>query len=190
MIPAPGPRVDLTPHSPSVTVSVAHVKLLSFVFVEKRFKATQACCRPACMYIEHVRMSYTVVVCCLLNVPAACYCISGTDLLRQFYALPHRDISCISNSSRSQYTDTRPTSPSADLITPGLWQANVRRAIVQGCWYDHTRNNPHALAGVEPWIFRSRDGRLNHSASEVMCHVQVPANDVNSLLSQVVFTKT
>ena len=28
-------------------------------------------------------------VCCLLNVPATCECISGTDLLRQFYVLPH-----------------------------------------------------------------------------------------------------
>ena len=29
------------------------------------------------------------VVCWLLNVPATCKCISGTDLLRQFYVLPH-----------------------------------------------------------------------------------------------------
>ena len=30
-----------------------------------------------------------VVVCWLLNVPATCKCVSGTDLLRQFYVLPH-----------------------------------------------------------------------------------------------------
>ena len=30
-----------------------------------------------------------VVVVCLLNVPATCECISGTDLLRQLYVLPH-----------------------------------------------------------------------------------------------------
>ena len=30
-----------------------------------------------------------IVVCWLLNVPATCECISGTDLLRQFYVLPH-----------------------------------------------------------------------------------------------------
>ena len=30
-----------------------------------------------------------VVVGWLLNVPATCQCISGTDLLRQFYVLPH-----------------------------------------------------------------------------------------------------
>ena len=28
-------------------------------------------------------------VCWLLIVPATCECISGTDLLRQFYVLPH-----------------------------------------------------------------------------------------------------
>ena len=30
-----------------------------------------------------------VLFCWLLNVPATCECISGTDLLRQFYVLPH-----------------------------------------------------------------------------------------------------
>ena len=28
-------------------------------------------------------------VCCLLNVQATCYCITGTDLLRRVYVLPH-----------------------------------------------------------------------------------------------------
>ena len=36
-------------------------------------------------------------VCWLLNVPRTCECISGTDLLRQFYVLPHWDRSCRSN---------------------------------------------------------------------------------------------
>ena len=36
--------------------------------------------------------------CWLLNVSATCKCISGTDLLRQFYVLPHWDTSCRSNS--------------------------------------------------------------------------------------------
>ena len=36
-------------------------------------------------------------VCWLLNVPATCECISGTDLHRQFYMLPHWDRSCRSN---------------------------------------------------------------------------------------------
>ena len=37
------------------------------------------------------------VICWLLNVPATCQCISETDLLRQFYMLPHWDRSCRSN---------------------------------------------------------------------------------------------
>ena len=37
------------------------------------------------------------LACWLLNVPATCECISGTDLLRQFYVLPHWDRSCRSN---------------------------------------------------------------------------------------------
>ena len=38
-----------------------------------------------------------IVVCWLLIVPAICECISGTDLHRQFYVLPHWDRSCRSN---------------------------------------------------------------------------------------------
>ena len=33
--------------------------------------------------------SVCLFVGCLLNVPATCQCISGTDLHRQFYVLPH-----------------------------------------------------------------------------------------------------
>ena len=35
-----------------------------------------------------------VVVCCLLTVPSTCWCISGTDLFRQLFVLPHCDGSC------------------------------------------------------------------------------------------------
>ena len=42
--------------------------------------------------------SAVLVVGWLLNVPATCECISGTDLLRKFYVLPHWDRSCRSNS--------------------------------------------------------------------------------------------
>ena len=40
---------------------------------------------------------HTVVVCWLLSIPATCLCISGTDLLRQFYVLLHWDRSWRSN---------------------------------------------------------------------------------------------
>ena len=42
-------------------------------------------------------MTICLFVCWLLNVPATCECISGTDLHRQFYVLPHWDRSCRSN---------------------------------------------------------------------------------------------
>ena len=43
-------------------------------------------CKTQCTVVV---MIYDGVVCWLLNVPATCECISGTDLLRQFYVLPH-----------------------------------------------------------------------------------------------------
>ena len=49
---------------------------------------------------------------------------------------------------QSQFTDTGPTSPRADLIMPGTWHGSH--------W------------SVAPQIFRSRGGRPNHEASEVV----------------------
>ena len=42
-----------------------------------------------CSFLFLSALVYDVVVCLLLNVSATCECISGTDLLRQFYVLPH-----------------------------------------------------------------------------------------------------
>ena len=51
---------------------------------------------PPCR-ITGAGLGLCLFVCWLLNVPATCECISGTDLLRQFYVLPHWDRSCRSN---------------------------------------------------------------------------------------------
>ena len=45
-------------------------------------------------------LSFDMVLPCLfvgwlLHIPATCECISGTDLLRQFYVLPHWDCPCL-----------------------------------------------------------------------------------------------
>ena len=48
-------------------------------------------------FVDTVRQEIWFVVCWLLNVPATCQCISGMDLLRQLYVLPHWDTSCRSN---------------------------------------------------------------------------------------------
>ena len=45
-----------------------------------------------------------LLVCWLLNVQAICECISGTDLLRQFYVLSHGDRNCRSNFSAHPVT--------------------------------------------------------------------------------------
>ena len=66
-----------------------------------------------------------VVVCWLLNVPATCKCISGTDLLN--FTCCHNEIEVADQSfhlTQSQDTDTGPTSPSTDPLTPGAWQGS------------------------------------------------------------------
>ena len=61
--------------------------------------------------------------------------------------------------TRSWYTDTGPTSPSADPITPGAWQGSHWSANFCVAGMTRLRKIP-AQAGFEPGIFRSRGGRL------------------------------
>ena len=63
--------------------------------------------------------------------------------------------------TQSQYTDTGPTSPSADPTKPGAWQGSHRSANFEVTGMTRPRKIP-AQAGFEPRIFRSRGGRLNH----------------------------
>ena len=65
------------------------------------------------------------VVCWLLNVPATCKCISGMDLLN--VTCCHTEIEFADHTlylTQSQFSDTGPTSPSTDPITPGTWQGS------------------------------------------------------------------
>ena len=69
--------------------------------------------------------------------------------------------------TQSQYTDTGPTSPSADPITPGAWKGSHWSAN----FYVTSMTRPGKIplqAGFEPGIFRSRGGRLNHQANEAV----------------------
>ena len=80
---------------------------------------------------------------CLLNVPAAGWCISGTDRLN--CACCHTEIEVAGETfyfAQSPYTDTGPASPSADPISPGAWQGSRWNAnfLSHGC--DSTRKNP------------------------------------------------
>ena len=98
-------------------------------------------CVHVCVYVcEWEREGGGGVVGCLLNVPAACEYISGTDLLRQFTCC-HTEIEVadqIFHLTQSQYTDTRPTSPSTDPITPGAWQGSHWECQFLSHWYDST----------------------------------------------------
>ena len=61
--------------------------------------------------------------------------------------------------NQSHYTDTRPTSPSADPVTPGAWQGSHWSANFQ---VTGTTRHGKILsqAGFESQIFRSRGGHL------------------------------
>ena len=62
--------------------------------------------------------------------------------------------------TQSQYTDTGPTSPSADPITPGAWQGSQWSANFEVTGMTRPRKKSRRKAGFEPGIFRSRGGRL------------------------------
>ena len=103
----------------------------------------------------------SVVVGWLLNVPATCECISGTDLLRQFYVLPHWDRSCRSNFPshpvtvywhRADQSQCWPYKPGRVATGVPIFKSLV--------WLDPEKIP--ALAGFEPGTSRSRGGRLNH----------------------------
>ena len=61
--------------------------------------------------------------------------------------------------NQSQYTDTGPTSPSADPIMPGAWQGSHWSAKFKVTGMTRPGKIP-SQAGFEPGIFRSRGGRL------------------------------
>ena len=66
--------------------------------------------------------------------------------------------------TQPQYTDTGPTSPSADPITPGAWQGSHWSANVLVTGITLPGKFPKAQTGMEPRIFRSRGGRLTTQA--------------------------
>ena len=88
----------------------------------------------------------------LLNFPATCLCISGTDLLRQFYVLPHWDRSCRSNC---------PSHPVTvywhQAIEPQNWPYTARHLAGQPLecqflshWYDSTPEKSRRKRDLNP----------------------------------------
>ena len=67
--------------------------------------------------------------------------------------------------SQSQYTDTGPTSPSADPITPGAWLARCQYSMTGwGSAY-------HCPSRSVPEVRRHVAGTLSRSVSEIRRHV-------------------
>ena len=69
--------------------------------------------------------------------------------------------------TQSQYTDTGPTRPRSDPISPGAWQGGHWSANFEVTGMTRPGKIP-SQAGFEPRIFRSRGRRLNHLANEAV----------------------
>ena len=83
----------------------------------------------------------------LLNVPATCECISWTNLLD--CTCCHTEIEVTDQTfhlTQSQYTDTGPTSPSTDPITPGAWQGSHWNDSTPETSRRHRDSNPESSA--------------------------------------------
>ena len=111
----------------------------------------------------HATVTELVFVGCLTSQQHASVCQGR--ICSDSFTCCHTDIEVADPTlhlTQSQYTDTGPTSPSADPITPGAWQGSHWSAnfLVTGMTLDPGKIS--ALAGFEPGIFRFRGGRLNH----------------------------
>ena len=72
------------------------------------------------------------------NIPATCSCISRQMCSDKFMCC-NTEIEVADQTfylTQPQYTDTGPTSPSTDPITPGPWQCSHWMAILKSVWPD------------------------------------------------------
>ena len=130
----------------------------------------------------------------LLNVPATCWCISGTGLLNvlatclcisgtDLYSCKccHTEIEVADQTCRyltqSRYTDTEPSSPSADARTPDAWQGSHWSTTVEVPGMTGPRHFPAERAAIEPQVCRSGGGRPDHWAKEAVSAGQSGSSD-------------
>ena len=93
--------------------------------------------------------------------------------------------------TQSQYTDTGPTSPSADPITPGAWQGSQLECQFLSHWYDSTpkkswrkRDSNSGSSALEADALPlGQLGGLSHAA----CHVPHCAQETTQLISLTEF---
>ena len=115
--------------------------------------------------------SYRKYLCVLVCLSVGCLTsqqqasVSQGRICSENFTCCHTEIEVADQTfylTQSQYTDTGPTSPSADPITPGAWQGKPLECQFLSHWYDSTPKKIPPQAGFEPGTFRSRGGRLNH----------------------------
>ena len=104
----------------------------------------------------------TLPGCWLLYVPTACWCISVTNRLTHSGAFSHPDKETANPTchlTQSQYTDTGPTSPSRDPVTPGARQGSH--------WSTNVSDTSMSLPGitVNGWDGRGVEGRGGRGSS-------------------------
>ena len=84
--------------------------------------------------------------------------------------------------AQSQYTDTGPTSPSTDPITPGVWQGSHRSATFEVAGMTRTEKKkkkiPTKKAGIEPRVCRSRS--LQRDLEGIEEHLVVQLDELGS----------
>ena len=126
-------------------LGLTHVLLLPKISVT--FNGFSCCCFGTCKYHvqtakRNVPLSETTV---RTGHPSAIYCllfvgcltsqqhasVSQGRICSDNFTCCHAEIELADQAvylTQSQYTDTQPTSPSADRITPGAWQGSDRSA--------------------------------------------------------------
>ena len=102
----------------------------------------------------HVNSKVCLLVGWLLNVPATCECISGTDLLN--FTCCQTEIEVADPTfylTQSQYTDNGPTSPSTDPTMPGTWQGSHWSANFWVTGMTRPWKNPQSGFGLQHSTF-------------------------------------
>ena len=99
----------------------------------------------ACWYFTSGTLFVGLLVGCLMSQQQAS--VSQGRICSDNFTCCHTEIEVADPTfylTQSQYTDTGPTSPSADPITPGAWQGSHRSANFEVTGMTRPRKNPGA----------------------------------------------
>ena len=109
-------------------------------------------------------LSFVVAVCCLASKQRAS--VSQGPICADHCTCCHTETEVADQNfclTQSQYTDTGPTGPKTDPVSPCAWQGSHWSANFEVTDVTRPGKIPMAQVGIETRIYRSRGGRLNHS---------------------------